>query len=71
MQHLSAGPALDIQEALKILRFRFRLDVGFRPAKGSDGVLYYSVDGKLRAESEILRLAERGRTLAAQGGSAS
>jgi hypothetical protein len=62
MQNSLASPALDIQEALKILRFRFRRDVGFRPALERGGVAYYSVDGKLQAESEILRWAERGWT---------
>ena len=70
MYHLSASPALDIQEALKILRFCFRRDVGFRPAKESGGVAYYSVDGKLRAESVILRWAKQGMP-ASHSGSAS
>ncbi len=71
MTHSPASPAIDIQEALKILRFRFRRDVGFRPAKESGGVAYYSVDGELRPEWEILRWAEQGMPAAANGGAAS
>ncbi len=61
-------PALDIQEALKVLRFRFRRDVGFRPVRGSGGLRYYSVDGRLCAEAEILLWAERGRMPVSRGG---
>ena len=47
-------PPLDIQETLKILRFRFRRNVGFRPVIGHGGACFYRIDGRLRAESEIL-----------------
>ena len=67
MKNSLASPALDIQEALKVLRFRFRRDVGFRPVMETGGTSYYSVDGELRAESEILRWAERGRRPAPHG----
>ena len=53
-QNALASPSLDIQEALKVLRFRLGRDVGFRPVKRA-GMSYYSVDGKLRAELEILQ----------------
>ena len=68
MHHSLASPALDIQEALKVLRFRFQRDVAFRPVKERGGVAYYSVDGKLRAETGILRWAERGQPPASQSG---
>ena len=68
MDHSLASPALDIQEALKVLRFRFQKDVAFRPVKERGGVAYYSVDGKLRAETGILRWAERGQPPASQSG---
>ncbi len=71
VQNWRANPALDIQEALKILRFRFRRNVVFRPALQRAGVAYYLVDGKLRAESEIVRWAERGRMPATQTEAAS
>jgi hypothetical protein len=71
MKNSLASPALDIQEALKILRFRFQRDVAFRPVRERGGVAYYSVDGKLRPESEILRWAERGQPPASQSGFAS
>ena len=56
MRNRTAGktPALDIQESLKILQFRFGRKVGFRPVAVGRGVRCYSVDGKLRAESEIV-----------------
>ena len=53
---------LDIQESLKILRIRFRRNVGFRPVMGSGGAHFYRVDGRLRAESEILLWVSSGRT---------
>jgi hypothetical protein len=56
-------PSLDIQESLKILRFRFRRNVGFRPVTGRNGARLYRIDGKLRPESEILLWVESGRTL--------
>jgi hypothetical protein len=46
--------ALDIQESLKILQFRFGRKVGFRPVVVGRGVRCYPVDGKVRAESEIV-----------------
>lgn len=49
------SPALDIQESLKILQFRFGRTVGFRPVVVRRGVRYFPVDGKLRPESEIVR----------------
>jgi hypothetical protein len=48
----------DIQESLKILQFRFGLRVGFRPVVVGRGVRCYPVDGKLRAESEIVSWSE-------------
>ncbi len=71
MQTSLPSPALDIQEAPKVLRFRFRMDVDFRPASERGGMSFYSVDGKSRAESEILRWVERGQPPASQGGFAS
>ena len=50
----------DIQESLKILRFGFRRNVGFRPVIGN-GALFYRIDGRLRTESEIVLWAESGR----------
>jgi hypothetical protein len=50
--------AADIQESLKILQFRCGRKVGFRPVIARFGVAYYSVDGKLRAESDIVGLAK-------------
>ena len=50
--------ALDIQESLKILQFRFGRKVGFRPLVVRRGMRYYPVDGKLRAESEIVSWTE-------------
>jgi len=58
IQNALASPSLDIQEALKVLRFRLGRDVGFRPVKRA-GMSYYSVDGKLRAELEILQRVGR------------
>ncbi len=52
--------ALDVQESLKILRFRFRRKVAFRPTV-LGGVRFYLVDGKLRPESEVLTWAASGR----------
>ena len=46
--------ALDIQESLKILQFRFGRKVGFLPVVARRGVRYYPVDGALRPESEIV-----------------
>ncbi len=46
--------AADVQVSLKILQFRFGLDVAFRPVVVRRGVRYYFVEGKLRAESDIL-----------------
>jgi hypothetical protein len=51
-------PGLDTQESLKILQFRFGRKVGFRPAVVRRGVRYYPIDGKLRAESEIVSWTE-------------
>ena len=47
--------AADVQESLKILQFRFGLDVAFRPVVVRRGVRYYSVECKLRGESDSLR----------------
>jgi hypothetical protein len=47
-------PLGDIQESLKVLRFRLRRNVGFRPVRGRGDALFYRIDGKLLAESEIL-----------------
>jgi hypothetical protein len=49
---------LDVQEALKILRFRFHRKVAFRPSV-LGGARFYLVDCKLRPESEILTSAHR------------
>ena len=49
---------LDIQESLKILQFRFGRKVGFRPVVVGRGVRCYPVDGRLRAESEIVGLVK-------------
>lgn len=54
--------ALDIQESLKILQFRFGRKVGFRPVVVRRGLRYYPVDGKLRAESEVVSWTEAGRS---------
>jgi hypothetical protein len=54
-------PPQDIQESLKILRFRFRRKVRFRPILRRSGRRYYSVDGTLRPEPEILLWATSGR----------
>ena len=51
-------PTLDIQESLKILQFRFGRKVGFRPLAVRRGVRYYPVDGKLRADFEIVNWTE-------------
>jgi hypothetical protein len=45
MQHSLASSALDTREALKILRFRFRRDVGLRPVLGNGGVSYSTFTG--------------------------
>ena len=58
---MALRPPLDIQESLKILRFRFRRNVGFRPVIGHDGACFYRIDGRLRVESEILLWAWSGR----------
>jgi len=50
--------ALDVQESLKILKYRFGRKVGFRPVVVRRGVRCYPVDGQLRAESEIVKLVE-------------
>jgi hypothetical protein len=55
-------PPRHIQESLKILRFRFRRNVGFRPVMGRGGARFYRINGKLRAESEILLWTESTRT---------
>ena len=58
-KHAAVNPkAADIQESLKILQFRFGHKVGFRPVIARLGVPYYRVDGKLRAESEIVSFVE-------------
>ena len=54
--------ALEIQESLKILQFRFGRKAGFRPVVVGSGVTYYAVDGKLRAESAIVASTEAGRS---------
>jgi hypothetical protein len=58
---MALRPPLDIQESLKILLFRFRRKVGFRPVMARGGALFYRIDGKLRVESEILLWARSGR----------
>lgn len=45
---------MDIQEALKVLQFRLRRKVRYRPVVRRDGGPMYLVDGKLCAEREIL-----------------
>jgi len=42
--------AVEIQESLKILQFRYRRKVGFRPVVVRRGVRYYPVKGKQRSE---------------------
>jgi hypothetical protein len=59
LRNQSATLSLDIQESLKILQFRYGRKVGFRPVVVPTGVRCYPVDGKLRAESEIVSLLER------------
>ena len=54
--------AVDIQESLKILQFRFGRHVGFRPVVVRRSVRYYPVEGKLYAESEIVSWTEAGRS---------
>ena len=54
--------AVDIQESLKILQFRYGRRVGVRPVAVSRGVRFYSVEGKPRAESEILSWIEARRS---------
>jgi hypothetical protein len=51
---LQQAPKADIQELLKILQFRYGREVGFRPVVVRSGLRYYPIDGKLRAESEIV-----------------
>jgi hypothetical protein len=51
---------MDTQESLKILRFRFGREVTFQPVLRR-GERFYFVDGRLRAESEILSWAQSGR----------
>ena len=51
---------LDIQESLKILRYRFGREVAFHPVILDRGVHYYAVDGKLLPESEILSMTSSG-----------
>jgi hypothetical protein len=46
--------ALGVQESLKILKYRFGREVGFRPVVVGRGVRCYPVEGKLRPESEIV-----------------
>ena len=46
--------AVDIQESLKILQFRYGRKVGFRPVAGRRGARFYPVQGKLCSESEIV-----------------
>jgi hypothetical protein len=52
----------DIQETLKILQFRFGRTVDYRPVVRFGGIRYYLVEGKLQAESVILRWVEAGRS---------
>lgn len=52
----------DIQESLKILRFRFGRKVGFRPVIARRGARFYPVEGKLYAETEIVSWIESGRS---------
>lgn len=54
--------AVDIQESLKILRFRYGRRVGFRPVTMRRGVRFYPVEGKLCSESEIVSWIEIGRS---------
>ena len=48
---------LDIQEALKLLQFRCRLPVVFRPTILPDGRALYRVNGRLYSERQILSQA--------------
>ena len=50
--------AVDIQESLKILRFRYGRKVGFLPVVVGRGVRFYPVEGKLCSESEIVSWTE-------------
>ena len=50
--------AVDIQESLKILQFRYGRKVGFLPVAGRRGVRFYPVEGKLCSESEIVSWTE-------------
>ena len=54
--------AVDIQESLKILQFRYGRKVGFRPVAGRRGVRFYPVEGKLCSESEIVSWIATGRS---------
>ncbi|MBZ5584600.1 MAG: hypothetical protein LAQ30_20785 [Acidobacteriia bacterium] len=54
--------AVDIQEALKILQFRYGRKVGFRPVAVRRGVRFYPVGGKLCSDSEIVSWIEAGRS---------
>ena len=54
--------AVDIQESLKILQFRYGRKVGFRPVVARRGVRFYPVEGKLCSESEIVSWIETGRS---------
>jgi hypothetical protein len=52
--------AVDIQESLKILQFRYGRKV--RPVAGRRGVRFYPVEGKLCSESEIVSWIATGRS---------
>ena len=54
--------AVDIQESLKILRFRYGRKVAFRPIALHRGVRSYLIEGKLFSESQIVSWVEAGRS---------
>ena len=58
-QNSAEVPTADIQESLKILKFRYRRKVGFQPVVRR-GVRFYSVERKLYPESEIVSWIESG-----------
>ncbi|MGA2119298.1 MAG: hypothetical protein ABSH56_31675 [Bryobacteraceae bacterium] len=57
-QNAVKASAVDIQELLKILQFRYGRRVGFRPAVRR-GVRFYPVEGKLCSETEIVSWTDR------------
>ena len=61
-QNAVKARAVDIQESLKILQFRHKRKVGFRPVAVRRGVRFYPVEGKLCSETEIVSWTEAGRS---------